>query len=747
MENDLFISCHPEDLLVAGQIQTALVGVGVRCFIPNRAGQDSSINEAVHQALDASRIFLLVHSSAANQYDPVTREARRAVGRNARVVLFRLEDVPLSEHLTDVLGQPSGVEAFPPPIEPHISYLVEAVQLLLRANLDQRGSRALAVTEEVPGLAPTKVPLGDEPASPHETLPTATSAPDVQRHTPQALSSFTDGLNPLRKTQTIDPPTRLGIIGHIDRYEILRKIGEGGMGVVLLATDTKTGQQVAVKTVKPEYVGNPRAQHRFATEAKHMQRMNHPHVLRVMEVCERPNGTYYVMPFISAGSLAEKITPGTPLEPRLVLKIGRQIADALRYAHDEAGVIHRDIKPENVLLDASENAYLSDFGLVRTVFNDTLPDNHQVSWTVGTRPYMAPEIVAGKAGDTRADIYSFGAMLYEMATGRPPYLGESAEEVMTKIKLGPPPKVLEVNPHCPPELASVIEAAMGRELRDRYAHMADVLADLERAEHGIKPLGAHDAPAPSEPSVGMSALPERFNPRKARSRNTSAAKWAAVLAVLLLGLGGAYVLIAQSRDTTVVKVPPTTSRDADRGTLEPLQPPRPKPEGTTAVDLKDVQQAIAQNDLPGLETLMKTHDISDIAKPVAGSPIREAISQGKEEIALKLLAMIDSKELIIEDQNGATLMELAAEHGAVRIIHELHSRGVAVDAPNRLTQLTPLHHAVMQHQVDAVRELVISGANPDLRSPKESPREKASTQPAAIKAQLMDALNASASGR
>src|SRR5204863_5266604 len=148
-----------------------------------------------------------------------------------------------------------------------------------------------------------------------------------------------------------------------------------------------------------------------------------------------------------------------------------------------------DLKPGNVLLEADEGAYLTDFGLALTLFNDSLIDV-TVDHRAGTAPYMSPTVASGEAEDTRCDIYAFGALLYEMLTGRPPYEGETAQEIFKLIRAGPPRPILEINPDAPRELAAVAEAAMARELRDRYTSMSDVLLDLDRvANHETPSIG------------------------------------------------------------------------------------------------------------------------------------------------------------------------------------------------------------------------------------------------------------------
>ncbi|HOW97193.1 MAG TPA: protein kinase [Kiritimatiellia bacterium] len=318
--------------------------------------------------------------------------------------------------------------------------------------------------------------------------------PKDKRHDPDTIpmsGGAADVTQTMIQEGMLQAPARPGARGAVGRFEILRPLAAGGMGQVFLAREPVTDGRVAIKMIRPRYRGEEWVVRRFLAEAQHMYRMSHPHILKVMEVSDRKEGPYYVMPFIEGGSLAQAIKPGQPLPEDRVLEIARQVADALQYAHAR-GIIHRDIKPANVLLDNEGRAYLTDFGLLRTVFNDTMLDPDK-SAPEGTAAYMSPLAASGKAEDTRCDIYSFGALLYEMLTGCKPYEGPNPKAVADRILAGPPRPILAVNRAASPALARIAEWCMARELRDRYAEMKDVVRDLDRAGQKEAPLGPHGA--------------------------------------------------------------------------------------------------------------------------------------------------------------------------------------------------------------------------------------------------------------
>ena len=303
---------------------------------------------------------------------------------------------------------------------------------------------------------------------------------------PQA-SSFAGPVAELVNQQMLSPPGRPGLLAALGKYEVLRVLGGGGMGVALLARDTTTGTNVAVKMIRSELAGDQRAAHRFVKEAGHLQKLKHKNIVPVLEVSDRAAGAYFVMPYFENGSLAGRIRPGQPLDSVITLDVARDVAEGLGYAH-QRGIIHRDIKPANILLSAEGRACVADFGLARSLFNDTIIDVEKEQFE-GTAPYMSPGVAAGNAEDTRCDIYAFGALLYEMLTGEPPYAASSSREIRRLILSAPPKPVRERNPAADAGLTVVAEGAMARELRNRYADMNDVAADLRRIQEGKAPIG------------------------------------------------------------------------------------------------------------------------------------------------------------------------------------------------------------------------------------------------------------------
>ncbi len=322
-----------------------------------------------------------------------------------------------------------------------------------------------------------------------QIVPTVANVDYQKTLTPPPVSSLVGPEGPLLEKGIMTPPPHPGVRGQIGRFNIIRLLGRGGMGCVYLAREPMTETEVAIKVLRDEYSDHPRVVKFFLSEARHMYSISHPNILKVMEVSQGEKGAYFIMPYLRSGSLRDRIRAEGPLRREAALKIAKDIAAGLNHAH-RRGLIHRDLKPDNILLDEEDHAQITDFGLARSLFNDSLLDVTQ-SVAEGTPAYMSPGVASGDAEDTRCDIYAFGAVMYEMLCGKAPYSGPSVDAILKAIVDHPPPILGNRNPDAPKDLVKVAEGCMARELRDRYASMQDVMADLERCVRRQRPRGPH----------------------------------------------------------------------------------------------------------------------------------------------------------------------------------------------------------------------------------------------------------------
>jgi hypothetical protein len=297
------------------------------------------------------------------------------------------------------------------------------------------------------------------------------------------VSAFLSSVDELIAGGSLSAPGYPGQLAALDRFELLRLVGAGGMGLVFLARDSASGEKVAIKFVKPSLLPHPQVIARFRNEASRLQRLAHSQLVPVLEVSSDEQKPYFVMPFFER-SLAGEIAPDKPMPTDRVRRVALDVARALAHVHSR-NLVHGDLKPANVLLDAAGGARLGDFGL-SLALNDPLIDADRFHFA-GTAAYVSPQLARREGEDTRRDIYAFGALLYEMLTGRPPYQGETTELFLERIRSGPPPPIRALQPKADPHLAAIAETAMAREHRDRYANMADVVSDLERAARGQAP--------------------------------------------------------------------------------------------------------------------------------------------------------------------------------------------------------------------------------------------------------------------
>ncbi len=273
----------------------------------------------------------------------------------------------------------------------------------------------------------------------------------------------------------------------ISHYRIIKKLGAGGMGEVYLAEDTRLARQVALKILPPGVANESHGLERFKREARAASALNHPHVAHIYEIGEC-NGCHFIAMEYVVGETLQKKIAGRPVDVSEIIRLSMEIADALDEAH-EKGIVHRDIKPANIIITSRGQTKLLDFGLAKLdVTREQV--NTQASTlaqttpgaVMGTVPYMSPEQALGKTVDSRTDIFSLGAVMYEMATGRVPFAGNTAHEVIDRIAHAQPEAIARFNYDVPPPLEALIRKCLEKETNRRYQTARELLVDLRNLQ-------------------------------------------------------------------------------------------------------------------------------------------------------------------------------------------------------------------------------------------------------------------------
>lgn len=437
-------------------------------------------------------------------------------------------------------------------------------------------------------------------------------------------------------------PTKIG------RYEVVATLGQGAMGTVYKAVDPVIERTVAIKTInlnlsKQELAG---FEERFYREAKSAGRLNHPNIITIYDVGETDGIAYIAMEYLEGESLRDMLDSGVVLPAETIAELVSRIAGALDYAHRHH-IVHRDIKPANIMVTASRDVKIMDFGIAQIPTGSRT----QLGTVLGSPKYMAPEQVAGKATDSRTDIFALGVVLYEMLTGKPPFDGDNLSAIMYRILNEAPVPPSALNPRVPAAFDGVVARALAKRPEDRHASAGEfarelrALAGLPEAGDAVPAVPAKAkggaASAPADPQAATVFLP----PRTAGKSGTAVAavggarqtrRWLALALVPVIALA-AYLLLARSPQPV-----PGVARQAPASTASIAPPAEPAvaPVGPAAAP---VEAAVppATSTKPSREAAPRPPRVatpSDAARPaapvappsppVAASPAQATVTVG-----------------------------------------------------------------------------------------------------------------------
>jgi serine/threonine-protein kinase len=423
----------------------------------------------------------------------------------------------------------------------------------------------------------------------------------------------------------------------VSHYAFLEKLGAGGMGEIYKARDSRLNRIVAVKVLAPGKTGDPHLRRRFIREAQAASALNHPNIITIYDILPEGATQYMVMEYVSGKTLQELISAGRLPVPQ-VLQLATQMANALAVAH-AAGIIHRDFKPANVMVTPSGLVKILDFGLAKlTDLSARMQDGDQNTLTaapltregsiMGTVNYMSPEQAEGLKVDYRSDIFSFGAVLYEMITGHRAFDGDSGISTLSAVLRDEAKPIHEIAPDAPSELADIVNRCLRKNPAVRWQSMTEVEAELS----GLKRRSEFSSPAP----VAVAALPRQNAPRKSGVPK-AILLGALCLAVLALAIGAAWW--RTHKTATVATAVTMATPTPDLAPAMPAQAPAavtPPPATPAAVAPKEVAPAPAAPAAAAVKNVVPT------TKPVVGAPVSTPVAPAPPARAAAIAPVIPS---------------------------------------------------------------------------------------------------------
>jgi serine/threonine protein kinase len=367
-------------------------------------------------------------------------------------------------------------------------------------------------------------------------------------------------------------------------YQIISQVGEGGMATVYKAYQPSMDRNVAIKVLPGQLAESAEFTSRFQQEARIIAKLEHPHILPVFDYGESGGVTYLVMRYLDAGTLRDRMENGRPLPLEEIDRLFTQLADALSYAHSY-GIIHRDLKPSNALIDSQGNLFLTDFGIAK-LLESASPRLTQTDAIMGTPAYISPEQAQSARVNQRSDIYSLGIILYEMVTGRVPFVAETPLAVILKHVSDPLPLPSSLKPDIPETIEKVVLKALAKEPNDRFATVEEFLSAWKRA------LDETKSTRPSPETVAVLAAPSKVSTAQPYMKPPAAApksqNWLGWTAGCLIGLcllatigGGALYVFSSG----VFDEAPPTRIPAPTRTQAPSPTDAPRPTATTAAPI------------------------------------------------------------------------------------------------------------------------------------------------------------------